>query len=209
MDNTFNFNTKKSVQAINYFINKNGEGKISRIKAIKLLFFVDKYLIRNNGKMLTNDKYFAMRNGPVASKIKDFKKITKEGETCSTIDMQMSSYIFEFLDNSDVYAFKSKKESNLKVFSPNEKKILDIVWEKFGALSDDALIEKTHKHPEWKQYQELFAPDAKTKRENIFLEDFLEDVQEDQDLFLPLSQCEKEMVRSILREDASMHAFLA
>lgn len=76
--NTFNY--KKSVQALNYLAVLEG-GAINYMKALKLIWLSDRYHLRNHGRTITGDKYFALKNGPVASFTKDIiinKHITEE-----------------------------------------------------------------------------------------------------------------------------------
>jgi len=66
----FNFDCRKTTQALNYFAIKAG-GTINRMKAIKLVYLADRYHLRKYCRLITNDIYFAMDNGPVASGVKD------------------------------------------------------------------------------------------------------------------------------------------
>ena len=73
---------EKLVQGLNFFAFKNG-GKINRMKAIKLLFFADRYHVRKYGRPVVWSTYFAMKNGPVSSEAlnlenKDERNLTPE-----------------------------------------------------------------------------------------------------------------------------------
>ena len=70
MNTGFHFAYKKAAQAINCFAIQNG-GEIDKLHALKLVFFADRFHLRKYGRPITNDQYWAMRFGPVASGVKD------------------------------------------------------------------------------------------------------------------------------------------
>ena len=57
---------KKGTQALNYFARKKN-GKINKMKAIKLIYLADRYHLRKYGRPVVGDDYWAMKYGPVAS----------------------------------------------------------------------------------------------------------------------------------------------
>ena len=74
------FSHKKATQALNFFARAAG-GKINKMKALKLIYFEDRYHLRSYGRPITNDTYFAMKFGPVASACKD---LLNENEASAT-----------------------------------------------------------------------------------------------------------------------------
>ena len=68
------FDYKKTTQALNFFARKN-DCKQNKLKALKLIFFADRYHIRKFGRPITNDKYEAMEYGPVPSNAKDLAEM--------------------------------------------------------------------------------------------------------------------------------------
>src|ERR1017187_5950956 len=60
---------RKAAQALNYFARQHG-GSINKLKALKLLFFADRYHLRKFGRPVSECTYFAMTHGPVASEAK-------------------------------------------------------------------------------------------------------------------------------------------
>ncbi len=62
----FSFSHRKATQALNFFAAKAG-GKINKMKALKLVFFADRYHLRKYGRPVVGDEYLAMNYGPVAS----------------------------------------------------------------------------------------------------------------------------------------------
>ena len=49
------FSYKKATQALNYFARQSG-GHLHKMKALKLLFFADRFHLRKSGRPLTNDE---------------------------------------------------------------------------------------------------------------------------------------------------------
>lgn len=60
---------RKATQALNFMARQSG-GRISRLKALKLLFFADRYHLRKYGRTVSGCTYYAMTHGPVASEAK-------------------------------------------------------------------------------------------------------------------------------------------
>jgi len=53
------FAHRKATQALNVLARNSG-GTISKLKALKLVFFADRYHLRKYGRAIINDRYFAM-----------------------------------------------------------------------------------------------------------------------------------------------------
>jgi hypothetical protein len=66
---------KKATQAVNYFAQRSG-GIINKMKAIKLIYFADRYHLRKYGRPITNDEYLAMDYGLVSSGVKDIAEMS-------------------------------------------------------------------------------------------------------------------------------------
>lgn len=156
------FKLKKTTQAIHYFANKAG-GEIEKLKVLKLLFFTDRYMMRKYATALTGDQYFAMKNGPVASKAYDLIKLNAD---------HLGTYEFEYavdhlipIDNG----VRAKENGNHKSFSKLEVASLDLIWDEYGHMTSKELVGLTHEFPEWK-LQELKLDNS--KREPIDICDF-------------------------------------
>lgn len=141
--NTFNY--KKSVQALNYLAVLEG-GAINYMKALKLIWLSDRYHLRNHGRTITGDKYFALKNGPVASFTKniiDNKHLTEEQIEYS------SSFVCV-----EGYSLSSNSEPNTKVFSQKELEVINTVFDNYKSMNEFEISEFSHNFPEWKQYEE-------------------------------------------------------
>jgi uncharacterized phage-associated protein len=141
--NTFNY--KKSVQALNYLAVLEG-GAINYMKALKLIWLSDRYHLRNHGRTITGDKYFALKNGPVASFTKDIiinKHITEEQSEYSSTFVSVNGY-----------DLSTNSEPNTNVFSQKELEVINTVYDNYKGMDEFEISEFSHNFPEWKQYEE-------------------------------------------------------
>src|SRR5207237_3271008 len=71
----FSFSHRKATQALNFFAHRAG-GSINKMKALKLVYFTDRYHLRRYGRPVVGDEYVAMNYGPVASGTKDVAEMS-------------------------------------------------------------------------------------------------------------------------------------
>ena len=90
----FPFVYKKATQALNFFAQQAG-GRLSKLRALKLVFFADRYHLRKYGRLVTNDEYWAMDYGPVASNTKDLAELS------AFLGEQEKAYATKFLEPAD------------------------------------------------------------------------------------------------------------
>ena len=165
----FNFDFKKATQALNHLASK-GVGKVNKMKALKLIYFADRYHLRKYGRLITNDTYFAMNYGPVPSGVKD---IAEGSEFLGEKEREYSS---QYLTSIDQYTLKSINPVDDSVFSDSDIEALNFAWDKFSHLSKYKLKDLTHKYPEWERHKEALNLDSRIQ---IYLEDFLNDPEAD------------------------------
>lgn len=184
------FKYKKAAQALNLFAIENG-GSINKLKALKLVFFADRYHLRKYGRPITNDEYYAMPFGPVASGVKDIAEFSDFlGET-------ERDYAAQVIEHPDRYSIRSKATCNEKVFSKSEIEALRYAWENFGHVEEYALAELTHQYPEWKRHESALETIQRIK---MFYEDFFEDPPPGVDKCFDLTPEEKGDRLDYLRE---------
>ena len=179
----FSFSYKKTTQAINFFAAKENN-VLDKLKGLKLVYFADRYHLRKYGRLITNDEYFAMDYGPVASGTKDILEMS------DFLGEDEKKYALNFLlpvrDNI-ITSIKSIDDSEL---SKTEIDALNFVWEKLGDKDGFALADLSHKYPEWKKFES----DLKlglSGRIRMDLLDFFEDSSEDIEKFYELNSEEK------------------
>src|SRR5947208_15717034 len=113
---------RKSTQALNYFARLAARGApepLNKMKALKLIFFADRYHLRKYGRPVSDCAYFAMKHGPVASEAKSV------AEESPTLDSDSRNYARRYLRKDDSYHFKSIAEIDQSVLSETDREALD------------------------------------------------------------------------------------
>jgi uncharacterized phage-associated protein len=187
----FTFDYRKATQALNFFAEKSG-GRINRMKALKLIYFADRYHLRKYGRLVTNDTYYAMDNGPVASASKDI------AEESDFIGREAQNYASSYIEAYSRYDFISKKPTDKSEFSKSDIEAINYAWDKFGQLDEWGIVDLTHKYPDWyKHKQSLELVD----RVEMDLEDFYNDPSSKFDKCYSLTDDEKKIRREQLEEN--------
>jgi len=186
----FNFNYKKATQALNYIAEKSG-GKINRLKALKLIYLADRYHLRKYGRLITNDTYFAMDNGPVASGVKDI------AEESDYMGREAQNYASNYIASFSVYDFISKKPTEKVEFSKSDIEALNYAWDKFGGLDEWGIVDLTHKYPDWFKHELSL---KLLDRVQMDLNDFFDDPICPVDKCFELTDEDKEIRREQLEE---------
>lgn len=134
-----NFNAEKAVEVILYISSKTITPDIYHVG--KILYFADKEHLEKFGRLICNDSYVAMKNGPVPSETYDIIKAVRD-------DLIKYSY-YEHAANS----FFIKKGSNMitplrkqndDLLSQSDKECLDHSIQKYGSLSFNELKRFSH-----------------------------------------------------------------
>jgi len=140
------FNYKKATQALNWFALKS-DGKINKMKALKLVYFADRYHLRKYGRLITNDNYAAMKNGAVPSSTRDILQKT------GFIGTREKDYANRFILTTG-YDLESNVSPDDNVFSQSDIEAIQFAWRRFGHLGKYAIAQLTHKYPEWIVHEE-------------------------------------------------------
>jgi uncharacterized phage-associated protein len=139
---------RKSTQALNYFARKAASGapvrEMNKMKALKLLFFADRFHLRKYGRPVSECEYFAMNNGPVAS---EAKRVAEE-----RLPEKALSYARRYIRRKENFRYGSVSEVDHAVLSQSDIEALDFAWKNFGHYSEFDLAEITHHYPEWKRH---------------------------------------------------------
>lgn len=166
----------KMSQIIGYIFKISGKSKLNRVKLIKLIWAADRYHIRNYGRLVSEDVYYAMAHGPVSSIALNIARLT---------EWEFEQDEYNFLDklfNSDKKYTWIEKGANIgeDYLSETDKEALEFAWKTFGGLDDFYLADEiSHQYPEWKRLEEKISNDPFTNREKIDIEDFFENPEED------------------------------
>lgn len=192
------FSYKKATQALNYFAGKN-EGRLNKMKALKLVFFADRYHLRKYGRPITNDEYFAMNYGPVPSGVKDI------AEGCDDFLAEVEKdYAARFIKPLDHKVFCSTAQPDLEVFSETDREALDFAWRTFGHLNQYDLADLTHQYPEWKCHEAAIVGGT-SSRVKMSYSDFLNDPPSQMDPCHPLDEQERAIRREEIQELSQLH----
>jgi len=140
-----------------YYISAKLDKSIDKLTALKLIFFADRYHARKYARFITDDTYYAMEYGPVASNVKNFL-----------------SFDFSSLEEQ-----RYVLEENLDMLSETDQEALNFAIDSFGHKTSFQLVEETHKYPEWKRFESTLSDTL--KREKILITDFFEksNIQDD------------------------------
>lgn len=176
---------KTVVDTIYYLLKKIG--KCDKLKIIKLIYLADKYHLAKYGRTITNDDYYAMEYGPVATTAKDVLSFDKQ-----LISSKEREYAEQLIKHSGKFDFEANKNVNVDIdtLSETDKEVLNFVINKFGKMKSDELVKYTHKYPEWAQYEDLFQ-NGLIRRERIAIEELLSLVESDSDLGIPQEHIEE------------------
>lgn len=160
---------RKGTQAINYFAHKK-DGKINKMKAIKLIYLADRYHLRKYGRPIVGDNYWAMKLGPVGSDILNIANISEDD-----LDVECLKYVQSYLAHLEgddkAQNVVTKKDVDLDVFSQTDIEAFETIFKAFGDRDQFELAEITHKYPEWAKYKKEILEDGK-KRVRMQYEDF-------------------------------------
>ena len=175
---------KKITQIINYLIRKDERAaSMSELKIIKLVWAADRYHLRKYARTVSGDCYVAMKNGPVGSLTKDVAEFSdNEYSKVESTDFDYIGSYIRFEKTNENGVLSSVNDVDYDELSETDKEALDFAWDAFGRYDWRTLVEITHKYPEWKKYQAALESGT-TKREDINLADFFEDVEDENDPF--------------------------
>src|SRR6266404_3702430 len=164
----FSFSHRKATQALNFFAHSAG-GSINNLKALKLVYFADRYHLRKYGRPVVGDEYLAMNYGPVASGTKDL------AEMSDFLGEEEARYAKRFIRPAEsAITYRSIHNVDEKVFSESDREALTFAWSRFGRVDKFELSELTHRYPDWKKHEPALA--SKTvSRAPMNYRDFLDD----------------------------------
>ena len=167
----FNFDFKKATQALNYLAkNVGSSGNINKMRAIKLIYFADRYHLRKYGRPVTNDEYVAMKRGAVGSKTKDI------AENTSFLDDVERDYRNRYIVSKGTYDIQSIEEVDMDVFSDSDVEALDFTIKNLSRFDQFELVDISHAYPEWKKFESAF-DSGRNAAFNMNYEDFFKDAE--------------------------------
>ena len=140
------FNYKKAVSSLAFFAQKE-RGVINKMKAFKLIWLSDRLHLRQYGRPILNDVYFALPKGPVPSSTKD---LADDSNYLVESEKELRDQV---LENVGRYNVAVKNDFPKNVFSESDLKVMELVYENFGNLDEFTLSELSHQYPEWQKFE--------------------------------------------------------
>jgi len=187
------FSHKKATQSLNFFARAAG-GKINKMKALKLIYFADRCHLRRYGRPITNDMYFAMKFGPVASACRDLLNENEE-----SVDSTESRYAKQFICIDGGYDYSSTAATDTKPLSESDQEALQFAWDNYQNKDQFGLADETHLFPEWQKHQTAIES-GETTRRNMPYGDFLLNPSKGVDPLPPLGEEEQKDLHEELEE---------
>jgi hypothetical protein len=191
------FNYKKTVQALNFFASRSENGIINKMKAIKLIWLSDRLHLREYGRLISGDTYYALPNGPVPSATRDVL------ENSAFLDDTASDYASQYLKITDRYNYCSIADVNLKVFSQTDKDALERVFDVYGKKDQFELSSFSHLFPEWKRFESALSKKLSSRFE-ILQDDFFLNIEEPSGLFTEANSNDISISKQIFEENMKM-----
>lgn len=134
---------EKAASVLSYFASREvAEGRVNKLKAIKLFFFADRFHLRRYGRLLCGGRYVGMNYGPVNSPVKDL------AERSEFLDNRLLEYAERVLETAghDI-VFKNKPD--FEQFSKSDIEAMEKTWDIFGKFDGFTLAKISHAYPEW------------------------------------------------------------
>lgn len=168
------FNSRKIIQTLNFFAVKEG-GEINKMKAMKLIWLADRSHLRNFGRTIIKDDYYAIKKGPIQSEVKDI--ICDSEHLKNKHDANTTTYKNCYLKITGKYTFKSLKPVDDDFFSETDLSVLNKVYSIYGKDNEFTLSEFSHKFPEWLKYKKKL-DETPSSRHRIDTLDFFKNAED-------------------------------
>jgi hypothetical protein len=149
------FSFTRILQALYYIQSKAPSSNPDRfdiLYLLKMIFFSDRYHLRNYGITATGDNYYAMKRGPVASATFDLLKGRYEKHSSA----------IQGIDEYNVRIKPQEKDELSKSF----KEAIDFALKEFGDFDKEKLSNISHCYPEWKKHEKKLLRIAKSVQMN-------------------------------------------
>jgi uncharacterized phage-associated protein len=171
---TLRFNERRATEAAARFLKLRG-GRMSYLKLIKLLYLLDREALLRWGRPVTADRYVAMANGPVVSRIYELIR----DEPAPGTDPIWRHYI----SAPQEYEVTLLAEAETDELSRAEGEFIEEIFAEFGKMNRWDLVRISHELPEWQdpngsaipiQYRDILRAGNKTESEIAAVEAELE-----------------------------------
>lgn len=142
---------------------------LDKYQVVKLLYLADREHFNRFGRPITQEQYFALQYGPVASNAMDFM----EQDARALKRAGVSDLPFGLVAEGTLVRLGApKREIDRSLFSRTDLQVIDAVVEEYGSRTFGELFEVTHDHPAWKLAWNRKAHHA--KRSEMFYDEMID-----------------------------------
>lgn len=134
----YQFSAEGALQASAYLLLRLG-GNVDKIKLMKLLYLADRDHFLKHGRPITGDMQYALPHGPVPSCTLNL---------LSGQDAEQNDFVFRHIETTD-RTFRLICDPGAACLGESDRRILDSVLEKYGAMHTGAIRRFTHALPEF------------------------------------------------------------
>ncbi len=140
MTRPFKFNSEKAIQAVAFLLRRERGHRMNYMRLLKVLYFAEREILAESGKPLTGSRVLAMQRGPVLEDI--FQVIHGSHNAVA----RWSSFL-----QVDRYQLEMITDPGAGLLSRFVTRKLEEVATRYDALDEWAMVEETHKLPEWQK----------------------------------------------------------
>lgn len=139
----YNFDEAKATQVAAEFLQRAPDGALDDVILMKLMYFADRKSLELYDRPIVGDKLYCMENGPVLSGVLQLLnashgKMWKHG----AISVKNSIFIRHIKRRYGVVSIKEKPNSCS--LTRAEKRIINEVYDQYGSLSRDEIVNNAH-----------------------------------------------------------------
>jgi len=189
---SFRFDRDKLIHVLAFF-SGHGIADLTKLKAAKLVYFLDKQHLWQHGRPVVGGPYFCMPFGPVPGRaLQTMNDIIDSADLVLPFIDASEKMIKDYLDVKEdgIHPrFVAKRDFDPETFSLSELQALENVRAQYGHLSAGQLVDLTHQDPTWTTPNKNRALGG---RENIPYHLFFEDASPDVRKIWELIEAEQE-----------------
>lgn len=130
------FDEQVALEAILYLTQKSDDPTFHHIS--KLLYFADRMHLERYGRLICGDRYIAMKNGPVPSRVYDMLKDAQRGILYLSYPDAEGAFAVEG------YRVKALRSPDMDMFSDSDLECLDESLRRYDHYSFGALTRLSH-----------------------------------------------------------------
>ena len=144
-----------------------------KYQAVKFLYLADRKHLNRHGRPITQEAYFALPYGPVASKAMDLL----ERDRWTLNEAGLDDLPFEVADDfrkgrTLTVIGRPLRDVNFDLFSKSDLRVFDEVIAEYGDCTFDQLFEITHNHDAYKKAWGRRRPNS--KRAEMYYDEMIE-----------------------------------